>query len=106
MIKDKWIFYAISSIKAIRNGAGSVADIARDTPLSANLSVTYLAKVVADLRRVGIIDENYTLQRVPQQITVLDLVMASGITSSPYVTSGKIQDIILKSLVFPITDIW
>ena len=101
MNKEKWLNYAIGTLKACSSGAGSIAHISSDI----NSPPAYTAKVVADLRRARLIDENYELVRPPQQITVRQVIEASE-DNDCQGPAAKINAIILKSLEVPITQVW
>ena len=102
MIKEKWLNYAIAVLKACDNGAGSIAYIADET----GGSQSYVAKVIASLRRANIIDRNYELAKPAAQITVRDIAGISGWMDTNSETLHKISEITLAALEVPITQLW
>lgn len=101
MNKEKWLNYAMGILKACNSGSSSISRIASDI----NSPPAYTAKVIADLRRAKIIDENYELSKPPQQITVRQVIEASE-DNDCQGPAAKINTIILKSLEVPITQVW
>jgi len=102
MIKGKWLNYAIATIKACDQGAGSGSQIADDV----GGSPSYVAKVVASLRHANIIDNNYELTKPAKQITIREVVTASGHYQVEEGTAHKIFDIIFKALEVSVTHVW
>ncbi|MDP6584525.1 MAG: hypothetical protein QF535_07695 [Anaerolineales bacterium] len=102
MIKGKWLNYAIATIKACDQGAGSGSQIAEDV----GGSPSYVAKVVASLRNAHIIDNNYELVKPAQQITIREVATASGCYQVDGDLAHKVFDIVFKALEVPVTSIW
>jgi len=102
MIKEKWLNYAIATLKSCHSGFGSISDIADNVGGSAS----YIAKVIASLRSAHIIDKNYELTKQASQITVREIVESSGLCRPTKEISSKVLKIILKALEIPITQIW
>ena len=97
---EKWLNYTINTIKAIHlKGAGTISTISEEV----GGSKTYLAKVIAALRKSGIIDKNYELIRNPEKIMVNELLARSKNSS---LAVCNITDIMLKSVEIPITKVW
>ena len=97
---EKWLNYTVKTIKAIHlKGAGTIATISEEV----GGSRTYLAKVIAALRKSGIIDKNYELIRPPEKIMISEL-LAHSKEQSPIV--HNITNIIMNAVSIPITQVW
>ena len=70
--EEKWILYALGVIKAVHGGASSIAAVAHEM----DGSESYLAKVIATLRRGGLLSAEYELLKPYDQITFSDLLRA------------------------------
>lgn len=99
MIKEKWLDYAISTLKLCNFGTKSIKSIHSDI----GGSRSYIAKVVAKLRNADLINERYELTKNAKQITVREVIEAG---CASYKTPSKICKIILKTLEIPITKVW
>jgi DNA-binding IscR family transcriptional regulator len=102
MIRDeKWLNYAVMIIKVIHTkGTGTITSISEEIGGSGS----YIAKVVASLRKSGLIDKNYELPKRPEEITITELLNLKPIDENDI--KSKVSNIISKALEVPITEIW
>ena len=71
MLSDaKWISYAFRVLGAVSNGASSINEVAERI----GGSESYIAKVIATLRRFGLITPKYELVRPLEQITAGEVI--------------------------------
>ena len=101
-MKDKWLDYAVLTLKACYNGVSSAKTLADDIGAPPG----YLSKVVARLRAAGLIDSNYMLTKPANDIMINDVIAASGATSPHGPISSKVAQIITQALNKSITNIW
>lgn len=70
MLRDaKWISYVVQVLAAVHEGANTIAAIA----FVIKGSETYIAKVVASLRKAGFITKETTLAKPLEDITIKEL---------------------------------
>ena len=70
MLRDaKWISYVVQVLAAVHEGASTIAAIA----LAIKGSETYIAKVVASLRKAGFITKETSLAKPLEDITIKEL---------------------------------
>ena len=95
MLRDaKWLRYALDIIRAVDDGASSIAEIADEV----DGSQSYIAKVVAALRRDGMISKDYELLHKPSDISVKYLVGVANSYDPNADPIEKISAIMLDSL--------
>lgn len=71
MLRDtKWISYAVQILAAVGSGSNSIKSVA----FAIKGSETYIAKVLATLRRGGFIDKEYQLAKPIEDITIKELI--------------------------------
>jgi DNA-binding IscR family transcriptional regulator len=106
MLKEKSIYYAIRIIKSASSGTDSILDISDEI----GGSRTYVAKVVALLRKAELIDADYNVR---DNITLRDVVQAidnlqptDDMDVERIAIMQKIVSKILESLDFPLSEVW
>lgn len=101
-MKTKWIDYAIEVIRSIFTGSASIKEIAEDI----EGPEAYVAKVIAKLRKAGLIDDNYDLVKAPEQITVREVIEASNLNQPEGEISKRIQELMFSALEISIINVW
>ena len=95
MLRDeKWLEYAINILIAVDNGAGSISDVAD----SVGGSESYIAKVIAILRKSNLIDKKYNLVKDLSEISVRDIIQLTHSYEKRGKYISKVVDIMLDSL--------
>jgi len=102
MLRDeKWIEYAIDILVAVDDGAQSIAGISENI----DGSESYIAKVVAVLRKSGLIDKKYNLSKSLDDITVKEIVLLTHSYDRKNDLMDRITDRMLNSLNISIRDL-
>ena len=99
--EEKWILYACSAIKSVHEGANSISAIAHEM----DGSESYLAKVIATLRRGKLLSSEYELLKPYDQITFADLFKVQDQTCYTNPILGELSALIYKSLDVPIAEV-
>lgn len=103
MLKDeKWIEYAVKILKSVDNGSNSISHIASDI----GGSESYIAKVVASLRRAGYISNKYELRKGLNEITVKEIVKINSAHIPSSMLIDHMMDKIYEALDFPVKDLF
>ncbi len=103
MLRDeKWIKYALGILKSVHKGSSSISEISEKV----GGSESYIAKIVATLRKADLITRDYSLPKKPDQILVKDLLVIANTYKPSNDPVGKIIKSMLESLTMPITEIW
>jgi len=102
MFKDhKWIEYAILILNAINEGASTTTEIF--DAIKPNVKKSYGLRVVAALRRNGLIDIHYNITKKFKDITVSDILRSTDIYGGSSQMTKTIIDVTLDKLeTFPI----
>lgn len=100
---EKWIDYAIKTLEAADTGANSISHIHDQV----GGSKTYLAKVIASLRRSGLIDKSYELPRSLDNISVRDVLLVDhdGPEDSFSEITSHLKSRILQNLDFSVREL-
>ena len=95
MLRDeKWISYAVRVLKAVYGGANSIARISHEI----DGSPTYLAKVIASLRKGGLLTEQTELTRPLDTIFISELAILADASPIEDSISKYIADSIVTAL--------
>lgn len=95
MLRDeKWIAYAVRTLKAVQGGTNTIARIAHEI----GGSQSYLAKVIAVLRKGGLLNEQTELTRALDSIFVSELVALADPSPVEDTISQYINNALLRGL--------
>ncbi len=91
---DKWIDYAIKILLAVDTGANTISRVAEIV----GGSETYIAKLIAVLRKNNLIDAKYNLNKSINSIMVYDLFVVANNLSSDSAIAQRITSIMLDAV--------